>query len=370
MLPLPLPEPSSEPEPGPGGRRSGVARLERAGSVALHLLILAAATWVAVLVLARLRLVVLPLLLALAIATVLAPAVARLRSAGLRPALATTLVLGTALGLFAGAGFAVVPPIAAQMGDVGEQAQAGLEQAERWLANRFEAWPEDLSLADEISAWADRNSAAITQGVASGALILLEVLAGLVLAVVVLFFLLKDGERLSAKALELAPAERRPKLSAVARRSWQTLGGYVRGAAINGMVEAVMVAIALALLGIPLVLPLAALTFFAGFLPVVGAVVVGTIAALIALVAGGVGDALLVSGVFTLVQQVQNNLLEPLILGRSVRLHPLAVLLSITAGAVVAGIIGALLAVPVVAVAVSALSEARNPEPAVPAEEG
>lgn len=174
-----------------------------------------------------------------------------------------------------------------------------------------------------------------------------------------LFFFLKDGERLCERALSLVRPQRRPQVSAIARRSWGALAGYVRGAVIDGLVEAVLVAIALAVLGIPLVLPLAAITFFAGFLPI-GAIVAETVAALVAFVAGGPTDALVVAAVFVVVQQLQNNVLEPLILGRSVDLHPLAILLSITAGTVLAGIVGALFAVPLLAVVTAALSEARR----------
>ena len=158
----------------------------------------------------------------------------------------------------------------------------------------------------------------------------------------------------------MVPPEHRVHVSAMAKRAWQALGGYVRGAAINGLIEAVLVGMALAVLGVPLVLPLAAITFFAGFLPVVGAVVAGSIASLVALVAGGMADALLVAAIFTAVQQLQNNVLEPLILGRSVRLHPLAIVLSLATGAVLGGVLGTLLAVPLVAVVTAILAEARR----------
>lgn len=338
----------------------GLEPLDRASAVAWRLLVLGLALAVVVLVLERLRLVVLPVLLALTLATVLAPPVVRLREAGLRPGMAAALVLGAALALFLAAGALIVPQLANQLDDVGNRAREGLDQVEQWLADRVAAWPGDRSLTDEIGGWVERNGEAISAGVASGALLLLEVVAGVLLALVVLFFFLKDGERLCGWALGFVRPERRSHVSAMARRSWTALGGFVRGAAINGLVEAVLVAIALAVLGIPLVLPLAAITFFAGFLPVVGAIVAGTLAALVALVAGGPADALIVAAVFIVIQQLQNNVLEPFILGRSVQLHPLAIVLSLTAGAVVAGIVGALIAVPMLAVITAGLSEARE----------
>lgn len=334
--------------------------LEHAAAVSLRLIVVGFTLAVVVLVLARLRLVVLPVVLALVLATALAPPVARLRRLGLRPAVATILVLGAALALLAGGVAVVVPQVASQLGDVGDRAGQGLDQIEGWLSDRVTPWPDDGSLSEEISRWTEQNRDTVSAGIASGAMLLLEIVTGLLLALVVLFFLLKDGERLGAAALRLVHPERRPQVSAVGQRAWDALGGYVRGAAINGLTEAVLVGIALAVVGVPLVLPLAAITFFAGFLPVVGAIVAGTVAALVALVAGGVADALIVAVIFTVVQQLQNNVLEPLILGRSVQLHPLAILLSLTAGAVLAGIVGALIAVPLVAVVTAALSEARE----------
>ena len=338
----------------------GLERLDRASAVALRLLVLGAALAVVVVVLVRLRLVVLPVALALTLATVLAPPVARLRRAGLRPGMAAAVVLGACLVLVLTAGAVIVPQVVGQLGEVGDRARDGLDQLERWLGDRAAFWPENRSVTDEVAGWVERNADAISAGVASGALLFVEVAAGALLAVVVLFFFLKDGERLCERALSLVRPERRPEVAAMAARSWNALGGYVRGAVIDGLVEAVLVAIALAVLGIPLVLPLAAITFFAGFLPIIGAIVAGTVAALVALVAGGPTDALLVAAVFIVVQQLQNNVLEPLILGRSVDLHALAILLSITAGTVLAGIVGALIAVPLVAVVSAAVSEARQ----------
>ena len=132
---------------------------------------------------------------------------------------------------------------------MGNRAREGLDRVEHWLADRVAAWPGDRSHTDEIGEWVERNGEAISAEVASGALLLLEVVAGVLLDLVVLFFFLKDGERLCGWALGLVRSERRPHVSAMARRSWAALGGFVRGAAINGLVEAVLVAIALAVLG-------------------------------------------------------------------------------------------------------------------------
>ncbi len=135
------------------------------------------------------------------------------------------------------------------------------------------------------------------------------------------------------------------------RRAWTTLGGFVRGTAIVAAVDAVLIGTAVAVLGVPFALPLAALTFAGAFLPIVGAVVAGAIAVLVALATQGVVTALILLGVVVLVQQVEGDVLQPIVLGRAVSLHPVVILLAVAGGAALGGIVGAFLAVPVVAVA-------------------
>ncbi len=333
--------------------------LARASAVAMRLLVLAVIAAITVAVLARLRLVVLPVLLALVLTTVLAPPTAWLRRAGLPRAAAAAAVLAGALAVLAAVLVLIVPPVSDHLDDVRATATKGLQQVETFLSEQAPGWPQDASMSDQISRYVSENQRRIGTGIATGAILVLEVAAGLLLALVVLFFFLKDGDRLVDQALLLVPPERRDDARGMAARAWSALGGYMRGAAMDGAIEAVVVAVALALLGVPLAVPLAAIAFLAGFVPVVGAIAAGALAALVALVAGGIGDALLVAAVFTAVQQLQNHVLEPLILGRTVRLHPLAIVLSLAAGAVLGGIVGALVAVPLVAVVVAVVDEAR-----------
>ncbi len=139
-----------------------------------------------------------------------------------------------------------------------------------------------------------------------------------------------------------------------------TLGSYLRGVALVALFDAAVIGVALAILGVPLVLPLAVLTFFAAFFPLVGAVTAGAVAALVALVSNGVVTALIVVAVITAVQQLEGDVIYPVVVGRSIELHPVAILLVLTAGAVVAGIIGALFAVPVAAVIWTAIKYFRD----------
>jgi putative heme transporter len=192
--------------------------------------------------------------------------------------------------------------------------------------------------------------------------LLAEVIASVLLSLVVLFFFLKDGPRICDALVGLIPDERQDDVRAIGARVWEALAGYVRGSAIDGAIEAVLVAVALSLLAVPLAIPLAIITFFAGFVPVVGATFAGFVAAMVALVADGPGSAIAAAAVFLVVQQVQNNVLEPVVLGRTVDLHPLAIVLTLTTGGIVAGIVGVFLAVPTAAVIAAVVRETRDRE--------
>ncbi|HEU4480308.1 MAG TPA: AI-2E family transporter, partial [Actinomycetota bacterium] len=153
----------------------------------------------------------------------------------------------------------------------------------------------------------------------------------------------------------------------VGRRTWRSVKAYMRGVATIAFIDAILIGIALLVIGVPLVIPLMFITFLGGFFPLVGAVAAGAVAALVALVTNGVLDALLVAAAVTVIQQVEGDVLQPVVMGRAVNLHPVVILLSLTAGAVVAGIVGAFLAVPTTVVAVTAghyLRYERKTDPA------
>ena len=200
----------------------------------------------------------------------------------------------------------------------------------------------------------------ITGSVLSGAALVVEFIAGLLLMLIVLFFFVHDGRRIWSWIVDLLPAAHRPDADAIGRRMWSTACGYVRGVAIIALVDAVLVAIALWVIGVPLVLPLAMLTFLGAFVPLAGAILAGAIAALVALVTEGAIAAILVVVVITIIQQLEGDVLYPLVVGRSIALHPVAILLALTAGTVLAGLIGALLAVPLAAMTWDALDYLRS----------
>jgi putative heme transporter len=332
-------------------------------------LVVVAAVTLIVYILVTLRLIVLPVFIALLLCTLLVPVAERLRRMGLPSLLATWVTMLLSIGLIALLVFFMAPQIADELDDLGRDVRRGTEDVVAWLTQG----PLDLQRA-EIDRYIDRISeqlrasqSSLVSGALKGAYLFVELVAGLLLTLVLTFFFVKDGERISKAFVGLFPRERRDGVREVAGRAWQTLGAYIRGTAIVGLVDAAAIGLALVILGVPLVLPLVVITFFGAFFPLVGAVVAGTFAALVALVTEGFVAAAIVAAVTLVVQQVEGDVLQPIVLGRAVQLHPLVILLSLTAGAIVAGIAGAFLAVPVAAVlaVVVGYFRSKDAEPAV-----
>ena len=179
------------------------------------------------------------------------------------------------------------------------------------------------------------------------------------------FFFVKDGEQLARSTMQLFGRRRAAELPELGTLLWRTLTGYVRGTTINGLVNGAVIGVGLYLLGVPLSLPLAVLTFFGAYFPIVGSFVSGAVAALVALAANGPVSALAVVGLTVLIHNLEGYLIGPLVLGRSVELHPLAVLLVIAVGGVIAGIVGAFLAVPITALVTTTVRFFRRMDPQV-----
>lgn len=305
-----------------------------------------------------LRLVTIPAFVALLAATVLHPAVDALRRRRWPDLAATWVVLLTAVGLVAGIVALLVPVFADQADDLGEQLEGGVAEIERWL----ETGPlglDDVDLQRSLDSALGR--AADSERVIEGVTLAGEVIAGILLALVMTFFFVKDGPRITAWLRSLLPAGRRDDAASAGRAAWDALGAYVRGTAVIGAVNGVIIGIGLAIIGVPLAVPLGLITAVSAFFPLVGAVAAGAIAALVALFAGGVTDALIVVGVVVVVQQVEGDVLSPLVMGRALRLHPLVVLVALTVGAISAGLLGAFLAVPLTGMAVAATAAIRGP---------
>ena len=323
-------------------------------------LMVAAAATLVVLVGITLRVVVVPVLIALLLAAATWPVIAWLGRHGVPRAIAVLLTLLTGLAALGGVFTLVGTAVAEQWAELRATALEGFGQLENALADLpFGLQPGDL---DTLLARAGRavQGTQLQSGVLTGATAAVELLTGVVLMLFVLFFMLKDGDSIWAFAREQLPAGTLRNVDAVASNAIGVLGGYVRGTAVIALVDAVLIGLALVLLGVPLALPLALVTFIASFVPIVGAISAGALAAVVALVLNGPVNALLVVLAIVVVQQVESNLLAPLVHGHNLHLHPVAVLLAIAAGTIAAGIVGAILAVPLAAVAWGAVVVLRR----------
>ncbi|HYP23293.1 MAG TPA: AI-2E family transporter [Actinomycetota bacterium] len=339
-------------------------------SYSWRFLVVLAAVCVFVYALVTLRLIFIPVVVALLISTLLVPLAERLRKRGLPSLLATWIVIAGALGLVAGIVSLIAPAIAGELDNLGRDVRKGTEDVITWLTEG----PLDLTRAqidgyvDQLSEQLSAQRSSIVSGAFKGAYLLVEVVVGALLTLVLTFFFVKDGNRLATAILGLFPERRHDDIRTVSKRSWDALGAYIRGTAIVGLVDAVAIGGTMLVLGVPLVGPIAVITFFGAFFPLVGAVVAGVIAALVALVTTGFLPALILAAATIVVQQVEGDVLQPLVLGRAVHLHPLVILLSLTTGAIVAGIAGAFLAVPVAAVAAVVVAHLRGRDPGTVAE--
>ena len=342
---------------------AGVPRpLRLAAAIAWRFLVVAAAIALLALLAARLRVVVLPVVLALFAAAVLAAPTMWLRRRRVHRTVAAAIVFFGAVLLTLGALAITVPLAAGQLDQVSTNVQTGIDRVTDWVLDG----PLEVDRAD-LREYRERGleelrgrAGSIAGGALGGAYLLVELVTGLLLTLVLLFFFLKDGDRLWPWTVGLFPEPARQRVDDVGRIAWRTLGGYLRGQAIVAFVDAVLIALALWLIGVPLILPLALLTFLGGFFPIVGALLAGIAAALVALVTEGLTAALLVAAAATAVQQIEGNLLQPFVVGRAVQLHPIAVLLAVTAGAVVWGLPGAIIGVPLVAVVAQSASYLRS----------
>jgi predicted PurR-regulated permease PerM len=336
--------------------------LGRIARASLQLLLIAAAAAVAGFIIIHLRLVVVPVIFALLLSTFLDPLQAVLKRRGVPNGLAAFLTVAIAVGVLALVMTLLAPRVAEELGALGASLQAGLDEVTSWLQGAFglTAVDVDQAIDDALAAIRD-NTGAITERLVRGAIFVGELLAGLLLTLVLVFFLVKDGERIWSWFVDLFPVgQTRVDVNELGRRAWTTLGGYIRGLTVVATVDSVLIGLGLAILGVPLVLPLAALTFVAAYLPLVGAFTAGLVAALVALVAKGWLIALAVVVLIIVVQQVEGDVIHPIVVGRAISLHPVAILLAVAGGAVVAGVLGALLAPPLVAVTWTVFSYLRT----------
>ncbi|TCB98589.1 AI-2E family transporter [Micromonospora zingiberis] len=335
-----------------------------------RLIVIGVVGWALLRFMGAVRIVIVPLLVALLLAALLAPAVGWLLRARFPRTLATALVLISGLAAVVGTLTLVVNQFIIGLPDLSVRAAAGIGQIQDWLRDG----PLGLSdgqLNRYVEAgqnWINENSQTLTTGALSTAGTVVEVLTGTLLVLFATFFFLRDGDRIWRFLVGMLPAAARWRADDAGRASWLTLVAYVRATVLVAFIDAVGIGVALVLFDVPFAFPLAALVFLGAFIPIVGATLSGAVAVLVALVDSGWVTALAILGAVIVVQQVEGNVLQPWIMGRAVALHPLPVVLAVTAGVVLDGIVGALVAVPLIAVlntAVRRLAQ-RPPEPAAP----
>jgi putative heme transporter len=296
--------------------------------------------------------VIFPVLMALLLCTVLSPVARLLRTrAHLPGALAAAATLVGAIGLAVAAAFTIAPSVADQGGDIVDRASDGLQRVQDWVQRSdFVSAQQIDSGLQALQERLSGSASSIASGVLTGVSALTSGIVNLVLVLVLSFLFLKDGDRFLPWVRRSTGPSAGAHLEAVGQRAWDTLGGFIRTQALVSLVDAVLIGVGLLVIGVPLAVPLAIITFFAGFVPIVGAFVAGTIAVLIALVSNGTTGALLVLLLIVVVQQLEGNVLSPFLQSRSMNLHAAVVLLAVTLGGTLFGITGAFLAVPVAAV--------------------
>ncbi|KPI15950.1 protein of unknown function UPF0118 [Actinobacteria bacterium OV450] len=324
-------------------------------------LVLAAALWVLMRVISAVRLVFLAFAVALLVTALLQPTVARLHRRGLARGLATAVTAIAGFLVLGLAGWFVVWQVMDNLGDITSRVQDGVDQLRRWLVHSplhvTEQQINDITrkLGDSLGTSADEFTSKGLKGVT----VLVELVTGLLLAIFSTLFLLYDGRRIWRWSLHLVPAAARPAVAGPGPRAWRTLTAYVRGTMLIALIDAVFIGLGISLLGVPLAVPISVVIFVCAFVPLVGAVVSGALAVVVALVTEGVFTALMALLVVLAVQQIEGHVLQPFILGRAVRVHPLAVVLAVATGGTVAGIGGAVVAVPLVAVANTVIGHLR-----------
>ncbi|MDQ0851186.1 putative PurR-regulated permease PerM [Arthrobacter sp. B3I9] len=330
-------------------------RIAAAWSWRLGLILLFSATLIWLL--SHISFLLIPLMVAALLAGLLSPVTAWLRTRHLpRGAAVAVTVLGF-IGAIAGALALVGRQLVSGFSELWSEALVGIQQIQGWLAEG----PLHLSAAQidqyikEATAALQNNSSSILSGALSFGSTAGHFAAGLVLSLFILIFFLLEGDRIWAFLIRLLPRKARAATFGAGRKGWASMVSYARIQMFVAFVDAVGIGVGAAIIGVPLALPLSVLVFLGSFIPIVGALVTGAVAVLLALVANGGVNALIMLGIVLLVQQLESHILQPLVMGKAVALHPVAVILSVAAGSYLAGIPGALFSVPILAVANSSI---------------
>ncbi|WP_084361740.1 AI-2E family transporter [Herbiconiux solani] len=353
--------------PTPPGRRASLRDLltDKFGELSIRsiqILIVLTLAAVVVFALVQLKLVVIPVLIALILASALNPLMNFFRRHGLSSMLATWITLVAGIVVIGGLITLIVFAVRGQWSSLGDSASQGIDDLHGFIVGL----PIDIDQS-QIDGARDAVTGFLTSsqfgtGALAGVSAAGEVITGAVLMVVILFFFLKDGGRIWRFLISPFRGYRHARGERIGSTAVRVFGGYVRGTAIIAFVDAAAIGIGLAILQVPLALPLAIIVFIGAFIPIVGATLAGVLAALVALVANGPVVALIVVIIVIGVNQLEGNFLQPVVMAQSLKLHPLVILVALTAGTILGGIIGAVLSVPIAAVAWAIVKVWSGPE--------
>ncbi len=334
--------------------------LDRLAAYSWRLIVIGVVALAGLWLLRQARVVFFPVVIALFLSRALSPVSGWLRRHRWRPGLAAAVSLLGFFAVLAGLMTVAVKSFADEAESIRPTLTEAIDDIEDWLVTDS---PIQVSrdsvdrlrdrVADEFDNLARSSDGAITDQ----ATVVAELITGTVLAVILTFFMLRDGRRFTDWISRRARGENERRVRRSLDAGWSTLAGYLRGATLLGVIESILLGATLWIAGGSLIAPVMVITFLGAFIPLVGAVLSGVIAVLVALVTGGTGAAIAVAVVALLVQQFDNDLLAPVIYGRALGLHPAVILLSVVAGGALFGITGTVLAVPVVAVAINAAKE-------------
>jgi len=340
--------------------------LQQAAAWSWRLLLTGLVIYLAFKLTVYLRLVVLPFIAAMLLTALLQPSAAWLRRrAHMAPLLATWCLFLLALIVIAGVVTLVANRTSADYPTLYNEVSKTAHQIQHSLAGPpFHLSRSRLSTyTSDLLKYISQHKSVVTSSVLTTGKYALEILAGIVLTLFISFFLLKDGARIWAFVISGTHGDARRRADSAGQAGWRALVNYVRGTIVVAAIHALFIGLALWLLGVPLLVPFIVLIFLAAFVPIIGILVVGALAIIVTLVTKGIVAAIILLAVFVLENQIEAHLLQPLVVGRIIRLHPLAIILALSVGGIIAGIPGAIIAVPVTAVITYAWPALRDGPP-------
>ena len=340
--------------------------VRKAAAWCWRLLVILAAILALLWLVQKLAVILVPVALAVMVTALMVPAVDWLDRRGAPRGGAVALVLLSGFAVFGGIMTFVVSQFISGLPSLTEQVTRSIDNATEWLIEGpAHLSHEQIEKAGDAAVKALRdNQEKLTTGALSTAASLAEIVTGALLMLFTVIFLLYGGRNIYEYLTRIVPAGTRERVRDAGRAGFASLIGYVRATFLVALVDAIGIGTGLAVMSVPLALPLASLVFLGAFIPVVGAVVTGMLAVVVALLAKGVFYALITLGLIIAVMQLESHVLQPLLMGRAVSIHPLAIVLAIATGAVLAGVVGALLSVPVLAFLNSAIRVLAAQDPA------